>query len=267
MVRIFDEKIRNVGSDFRVASGDKVVGIPDIASLSNGKFVVAWGTERPYSKYKIRAQLFDETGKPRSNAFDVSDSGVTATLYRLKGGRFAILWQGSKGPQLRVFEGNGVAITPEILVLSRPNAVPHGYVTSDGNINIFLRNDYGSAGILRYPLQEAQSYDANGSPLTGLLNTQDAKKLPGYQDLLESFLEREAYYLDMQLRGYLQGDSSIDCNSNDLVDESVVTAFGAKKATTSPRMQRFFVKYCERIRERCGLLERRNKEHMGCLQQ
>ncbi len=265
MVRIFDEKIRNVGSDFRVASGDKVVGIPDIVSLSNGQIVVAWGVERPNSKYKIRAQLFDDTGKPRSNAFDVSDSGVTATLYRLKGGRFAVLWQGSKGPQLRVFEGNGAAVTPEVLVLSRPTAVPHGYVTMDGNINVFLRNSYDSTGILRYPLQEARSYDANGNPLTDLLNFQDAKKLPGHHDVVESFLEREAYLLDIQLRGYLQGSSPINCNSNDLINQSVVTAFGAKMATTNPRMQRFFVKYCERIRERCSLLERRNKEHMGCL--
>src|SRR5690606_1732992 len=100
-----------------------------------------------------------------------------------------------------------------------------------------------------------------------LLDSQDAKKLPGYQDVVESFLEQEAYLLDIQLRGYLRGSSFINCNSNDLINQSVVTAFGAKMATTSPRMQRFFVKYCERVRERCGILERRNKEHEGCLQQ
>jgi Ca2+-binding RTX toxin-like protein len=116
--RVFDQNGSPAGPDFRVNSAMPDTQIdPEITTLSNGKFVIAW-TDHAGGDNNIRFQMYNEGGTTfggvkTANSVTAGDQH-DASIAPLSGGRFIVTWESDIGNSStltgRVFKSDG---TPE----------------------------------------------------------------------------------------------------------------------------------------------------------
>src|SRR5262249_37749347 len=117
--------ITRVGSEFRVntqTTGDQYS--PDIATLTNGNFVVTWNDYNGGNSNTVRAQLFDAPGTKIGSEFQVdtiaaSQANNLGTVTGLSGGGFVITWQWfdvDSDIHAQVFNADGTRVGSEFQV-------------------------------------------------------------------------------------------------------------------------------------------------------
>lgn len=113
--QVFDETGNPVSHEFRVNNYTMSnQADPAMAALSNGHFVVTWGSDgQDGSGYGVYGQVFDATGGKiglefRINTYIASDQ-IDPTVATLSNGRFAVTW-GSGGQ-----DGSGYGIVGKII--------------------------------------------------------------------------------------------------------------------------------------------------------
>ena len=124
---------------------------PSIAYLSDGGFVVAWGsldTAQDGSGSAIKARRFDAAGNPVGGEFLVNNQAIgsqfTADVATFADGRFVVTWTTNDATQdgngnavkARLFNADGTAAGPEFLVNTQTLSTqddPHVTVLDNGN--------------------------------------------------------------------------------------------------------------------------------------
>ncbi|MEJ8570933.1 hypothetical protein [Microbaculum marinum] len=96
--RRFDKNGNKVGKEFRVNTyNDEDQFSPRVAGLSNGGFVVVWGSwDQDGSQGGVYAQRYNKKGKPAGGEFRVNTTTQYSQLYpaiaSLKNGGFVVVW-------------------------------------------------------------------------------------------------------------------------------------------------------------------------------
>ena len=98
LAQIFDENGNKIGSEISIVSGSSEdIRRPEIASLSDGSFVVSWWTGAT-DDYDIYARHYDIDGNPVGSEFQVNTSETGKETYprlaALSDGGFIITWMG-----------------------------------------------------------------------------------------------------------------------------------------------------------------------------
>jgi len=253
--KIYDHNFKPITEDFRITELDESQWEHSIAPLNNGRFVVVWKSQSD-SGIKIRTRVFDSTGKPLLKSFDVSATAGNhgqASVYGIPSGGFVVIWNlFGKGVMLRLFSSKGVAMSPQVEVMSNSDIshqyMPYGVITKNGGINVFLAFHHADQ---KTPFEYARSIDENGAPVTELLSGSAINSLYGYQKATEAQVRERAHHLEYRLREFLQKDvmSFRFCNFS---ASDASTANALKKMTHDNAIKAFASKFCKQQIKSCG---------------
>ena len=135
--RLFNPDGTGAGNDFVVNTSSVSNNIqfkPVVASLADGRFVIAWGSNEGVAP-EVRARVFNDDGVADGNDFIVSVAAggqTTPAIATLPGGRFVVTWEDFAGdlfgqilalPNPPVITSNGSSSTAAIPVAENSSAV------------------------------------------------------------------------------------------------------------------------------------------------
>lgn len=124
----FDAGGGRLGDEIRVngtTGGDQLS--PGIAASSAGDLVAVWVSRPPgRSRGAIFAQRFDGNGDRIGGEFQVSfsDDAETPRVAMAPEGGFAVVWSSVRGMLLRIYDAEGRAETPEMVLVDFPAIQP-----------------------------------------------------------------------------------------------------------------------------------------------
>lgn len=254
MAQIMDENFKPLSEEFRVSENNEHQNEQSVTALANGGFVVIWKsvTSRgiKISSVTINARLFDQFGKPLGKSFTVSSAQGThfgISTYALPNGGFVVMWcTSNSGNYFKIYGPDGLKKTDAVLAVDTKgkfNLIPYGYVTKDGNINIFMEStsstSYGKEA--KTPFLFARTYDLNANALTEKLNSDSLQVLDGHQTVLEYVIRKHVLHGNYaNIAGCSLGNGA-----------NVTEANRLKKFTTVNAVKEFLTKYCQAFQAKC----------------
>lgn len=168
------------GDEFLVnTNSDNIQTSPDLAALSDGRFLATWWTfddTADGDSSAVKGQIFDATGTPDGTEFLVNTQAAGSqglpSAAGLTNGGFVVAWQtwdaaqdgSASAIKAQLFDATGMPEGTEFLVnTTTANAQERPYVTGleDGGFVVSWQS-----GLLGYDLN-TQTYDASGTPVGG----------------------------------------------------------------------------------------------------
>ena len=191
--QVFSATGAKVGAELAVTGSGFYT--PQITTLANGGFVMAWH-DGHYSVDDVRAQVFSDTGAKIGSEILVNTAGAGATfsmqteerIIALSNGGFAVAWtdnngdDSSQGVKAQVFNATGGKVGTEILVNTTTlNAQLHPQLAALKNGGFVVTWDnWGGSSSVGGITANAQVFDNSGARVGGeiLVNTTAAGSGP-----------------------------------------------------------------------------------------